>query len=288
MQMGESYVEVRLAAIVDSGDLLGLFPRNEPLGAWESGGYIHLYWRQDHWSPRALEDLNWALRRLGLDAGAAEIHVSQVEDKDWNEAWLKSIKPVLIGSRVFIRQSWNLEQAPPGTVELVIDPKRAFGSGYHETTQLLVEWLAERIHGGESVLDLGTGSGILAMAALRLGACSAVGIDIDPAAIECAVENAALNRFGPELRLRVGSVEDIGEEQYDLIVANIDRSWLLAFAGCLGHNLRHDGRLFLSGLQAEDLAEISHALETHGGSVTQTGERNGWLAVEAEFKACRS
>jgi ribosomal protein L11 methyltransferase len=280
-------MEVRLAAVVDSGELLGFLPRNEAIGAWESEGFIHLYWRRDHWSPQVLEDLEWALRRLGSAGGSAGISVEQVADQDWNETWLKSIKPVLIGSRVFVRQSWNTEQAPPGTVELVIDPKRAFGSGYHATTQLLVEWLAEEIHGGERVLDIGTGSGILAMVALRLGAIKAVGIDNDPAAIECASENAALNGFGSELQLLVGSTENIGAAIFELIVANIDRNNLLAFAGGLGENLRRDGRLFLSGLQAEDLADISSALEVCGGRVRQTRKRDEWLALEAEFEVSR-
>jgi ribosomal protein L11 methyltransferase len=287
VQMSDAYVEVRLAAVVDSGELIGFLPRNEAIGAWESEGTIHLYWRSDRWSPLVLEDLEWALRRLGSGGESAGISVEQVADQDWNETWLRSIKPVLIGSRVFVRQSWNTEQAPPGSVELVVDPRRAFGSGYHATTQLVVEWLSEAVHGGESVLDIGTGSGILAMAALRLGATKAVGIDNDSAAIECATENAALNRFGPELQFVVGSIANIGAATFDLIVANIDRSSLLASAGGLGRYLCRDGRLFLSGLQAEDLADISSAIEISGGRVRQTQTREEWLAVEVEFESGR-
>jgi ribosomal protein L11 methyltransferase len=281
--MGKEYVEVRLAAIVDSGDLLGFLPRSDALGAWESDGFIHVYWRRDRWSPRTLEDLECALRSLGCEAGIAGLSVEHVEDQDWNEAWLRSIKPVQIGSRIYVRQSWNTEPAPPGTIELVIDPKRAFGSGYHATTQLLAEWLADSVKGGESVLDVGTGSGILAMTALRLGAGRALGIDIDPVAIECAMENAALNRFGPELELSVGSIGRVGDAGFDFIVANLDRNSLLALAGDLCRKLRANGRMLLSGLQSADLADVSAAIEARNGRVRETRERDEWLAIDAAF-----
>ena len=114
--------------------------------------------------------------------------------------------------------SWNtrphsseLARADPefSGIELVIDPRRAFGTGYHATTQLVVEWLEAHVRGGGVVLDVGTGSGILAMTAIRLGAASALGVDNDPVAVECAREYAVLNGFGPELELRVASFEDL-------------------------------------------------------------------------------
>ena len=105
---------------------------------------------------------------------------------------------------------------------------------------------------------------------------------------ECnALENAALNGFGSKLQLLVGCTENIGAATFDLIVANIDRNNLLAFAGGLGKNLRRGGRLFLSGLQAEDLADISSALQAGGGRVSQTRKRDEWLALEAEFEVRR-
>ena len=278
---------MRLAALVDSGELLGFLPQGEAVGAWENEGFIHIYWRRDRWSPRALQDLESALRGLGCDTGFADIRVEYVKDRDWNADWLRSIKPRLIGSRVFVRQSWNPDPAPEGTIELIIDPKRAFGSGYHATTRLLVSWLAERIRGGESVLDVGTGSGILAMTSLRLGAEKALGIDIDPVAVECALENASLNRFGPELQLLTGTVENVGDSIFDLITANIDRNTLLALCGSLGKKLHPDGRLLLSGLQEEDLADISTALAACGGRVSETRELEEWLAIEAVFEASR-
>ncbi len=281
--MSEDYIEIRLDALVDPAELLAYLPGSEAIGAWENAGSIYLYWPQRLWATHVMEDLQCALRRLGVDSGLSDIRVQEVADRDWNDLWTKCINPVLIGSHVFVRQSWNPARAPIGAIELIIDPKRAFGSGFHATTQLLVEWVAEETRGGERVLDVGTGSGILAMTALRAGAAQAVGLDMDERAIECARENAALNNFGPELELHVGSVEAIGARVFDMILANIDRTTLLSCAGKLGKNLVPNGRMLLSGLQEDDLAELSDALAGVGGRIIETRQRDEWLALAADF-----
>ena len=155
----------------------------------------------------------------------------------------RSLQPIRLGERILVRQSWNSAPVPDGGFELVIDPKRAFGTGYHATTQLIASWLEEMIRGGERVLDVGTGSGILAMAALRLGASSALGIDNDPEAIECAQEYAAVNDFGAELELRVAALEDLGSGQFDLVLANLDRNTLMRYFADFRKHVSAGGRL---------------------------------------------
>ena len=281
--MSVDLIELQLAANVDSGELLAFLSSNDAIGAWESDGIVHVYWPRDRWSPRVVEDFEFALRRLGIDWGEVDIRIHEVVDRDWNEAWMKSIHPVEIGGRILIRQSWNPVVVRPGLAELIIDPKRAFGSGYHATTRLLVEWIADEICGGERVLDIGTGSGILAMTALRCGAAHAVGIDNDESAVECARENALLNGFGEELELRVGSVADICACPFDLIVANLDRRTLLEISGRLRENLIESGKALLSGLLEEDCADLSEVLGASGGRVK--GKRTGdeWVALEVRF-----
>ncbi len=282
--MINNYIEVQVAAMVDAGELLAHLPSSGVIGAWEGDGIIYLYWPGACWSPRVMEDLEAAIRRLGVHCHAADIRIHEVADRDWNALWVDSIRPVQIGTRVLVRQSWNAVTALPGVLELIIDPKRAFGSGYHATTQLLVEWIVEEIRGGERVLDIGTGSGILAMTALRSGASLVVGIDSDASAIECARENAVLNGFGEELELRTGSIESIGSTRFELIVANIDRKTLLGCAGILGKNLSRGGKLLLSGLQGEDLGDMSEVLQAAGGRVIGERRRDEWVALEVEFE----
>src|SRR5262249_36216444 len=154
----------------DPGELLGLLDRDEISGAWETDGAVYLYSPADRWTPEILEAIKEALRGLGDRNAAPSITVNRIPDQNWNEAWAKSIQPIRVRRRILIRQSRNHETARTGEIELVIDPKRAFGSGHHATTQLLIEFLEDGIRGGERVLDVGTGSGILAMTALRLGA----------------------------------------------------------------------------------------------------------------------
>jgi ribosomal protein L11 methyltransferase len=210
-----------------------------------------------------------------------------VPDRDWNVVWAQSVKPVRIGRRFLIRQTWNPVDPQPGTVELVIDPKRAFGTGFHVTTQLLLEWLESAVRENDRVLDVGTGSGILAMAAVRLGAASALGIDCDPEAVECARENAVANGFGPELEFRLQSIERLETTGFHIVVANLDRNTLLRFAREVARAAGRYGRLCLSGIQPQDLADILSAFAGHGGRCSGQWHRDEWLALEVDFQCPR-
>ena len=118
-----------------------------------------------------------------------------------------------------------------GSLEIILDPKQAFGTGHHATTRMLLEWLEDRIQGGEAVLDVGAGSGILAMVALRLGARSAIGVELDPVAVACARDYAVENHFGPELTWVCGTLRDVPHPVTpDLVLANLDRQTLLLLA----------------------------------------------------------
>lgn len=283
--MAKEYIEVRVSTSVDAGELLGLLEDSSCLGSCESGRVLLLYWPQDCWDPMVLASLKDALQRLG-DASAGEtVTVTRLPEQDWNARWAGSLQPVQLGPRVLIRQSWNEASAPGGGFALVIDPRRAFGTGYHVTTQLIVEWLQEMICGGERILDVGTGSGILAMVALRLGARSALAIDNDPEAIECALEYAAVNGFGPELEFRVAAPEDLRPEPFDLVAANLDRRTLLSYGSVFRRYLKPGGCLLVSGLLTEDFPEFRAALESAGWTVRNRRDREEWIALEIRLGA---
>jgi len=276
-------IEVRVATAVDPGELVARMREDEPLGAWQDQEILHLFWPEEQWHPAILSDLRSVLSALDPAANLESLRVSTIGDQDWNAAWLASLQPVRIGRRFRIRQSWNPGDPSFSRIELVIDPKRAFGSGYHATTQLLVEWLEDVIRGGERVLDIGTGSGILAMAALRLGATSAVGIDNDPEAVECAQENAHANGFGDELNLQASSLEQLGPGQYDLIVANLDRKTILELCSLIRSHLREGCLAYLSGLQNTDFEDVRKTVSIAGGRITARREREEWIAVSISF-----
>jgi ribosomal protein L11 methyltransferase len=281
--MSRDWIEVSITSQADAGELLGFLGDRDVTGAWQENGRIHLYWPADRWSPALVEELQQALRRLSPESERSVIQVAAVPDRDWNEQWARTVTPIRIGRRLVVRPSWagaDEVALRPGEIELVLDPKQAFGTGHHATTQLLVEWLEEVVRGGERLLDVGTGSGILAMVAIRLGAASALGIDHDPVSIDCAREYAAVNKFGPELTFQMGTLEQVLEGQFDLIVANLDRGTLLESVDRFAPFLRRGARLLISGLLVEDRLELAQAFAAAGGAVRSWREREGWLALD--------
>jgi ribosomal protein L11 methyltransferase len=200
-------------------------------------------------------------------------------NQDWNRVWAESVKPLWIGRYLLIRPSWETVEARPGQIEIILDPKQAFGTGHHATTRMLLEWLEDDIQGGESVLDVGTGSGLLAMAALRFGAFLAVGFDHDPVAIECAQDSAEQNRFGPELVLQCGELDERHERMsFDLVLANLDRQTLLDLRDRLARCTKN--RLLVSGVLTNQREEIEAAFAAAGLYRGRQREQDGWLAME--------
>lgn len=276
--MNKTFIDVAIRTSIDSGEIMGALNKSEFLGSWEEEGIFHIYWPEDKWGNEILEDLNRVLKSFGITD--TDFTVNILEDRDWNATWAASLEPIRLGRKVRIRQSWHAPDPSFRGIDLVIDPRRAFGTGYHATTQLVIEWLEENIKGGERILDIGTGSGILSMIALRLGAASALAVDIDPVAVECAGEYSELNGFGPELEFRVGSFEVPTPERYDVILANIDGRTLPELSGYLPGLLKEEGAACYSGLQEQDLEEVETVLEKVGFGITARTQRGEWLALE--------
>ena len=280
--MNQNFVEVAFRAEIEAGELLGMLDNDEFLGSWEEAGIIHIYWPEDKWSDAVLADLKGVLESLEIED--ADVDVRSVQDEDWNAAWAASLKPVRLGRNIRIRQSWNPSDPSFDGIELVLDPGRAFGTGYHETTRMVIEWLEDRIKGGERVLDIGAGSGILSMVAIRLGAASALGIDIDAVAVDCARQYAGENGFGAELEFRVASFEDLVPDRFNVILANIDRRALLVLCGVLPDLMQTKGYVCYSGLQRQDYGQIARALSDIGLRITSQTQRDEWLALEIKTR----
>ncbi|HKT33865.1 MAG TPA: 50S ribosomal protein L11 methyltransferase [Nitrospira sp.] len=275
--MSSEWIDVQISSELDAGEVMGLLDDSCVSGAWQEGRTIHLYWPGHRWTSDHLAYLRQALRRMTEEGLVeAEIVAHALPDQDWNRQWAESVKPLRVGKRIVIRPSWERIEKRPGQIEIVLDPKQAFGTGHHATTSLLLEWLEEEIRGGESILDVGTGSGLLAMVALRLGAAHAAGIDNDPDAIECARGYAAGNGFGPELSLQCGTVA--AGRRYDLVLANLDRRTLLDLAEPLA--ARAGDRLLVSGVLVDQREEIVDAFARVGLYPGRERGREGWLAME--------
>jgi len=273
-----AWVDVQVYSSLDAAEVLGLLEDPAVQGGWQENESVHFYWSSSVWSPDHLVRLRQVLRQLDETTEPA-IVVRTMPSQDWNRLWTESVKPLWIGRHLLVRPSWETVNARPGQIEIVLDPKQAFGTGHHATTRMLLEWLEEVVQGGESVLDVGTGSGLLAMAALRFGGGLAVGLDHDPVAIECAQEYALVNRFGPELSLQCGKLEGLpGHQMFDLVLANLDRETLCQLGDQLAGHTRT--RLLISGLLLDQREEVAAALVSAGLYPGRQRESEGWLAVE--------
>ena len=164
-------------------------------------------------------------------------------------------------------------------VKLILDPGLAFGTGGHETTSLCLEALDERVRGGERVLDIGTGSGILAIAALKLGAGSAEGVDIDPVAVRTAGENAALNGVANKLTVLVGDLSDKASGRYDIITANIVANAIISLAPAVPGLMAENATFIASGIIDSRKDEVIAALEAAGLIVQEVKEKRGWECI---------
>ncbi|THH41440.1 50S ribosomal protein L11 methyltransferase [Neolewinella litorea] len=205
-----------------------------------------------------------------------------VEERNWNEVWESGFAPIRVGDRLLIRASFHPAD-PLVSHELVIDPRMAFGTGHHATTYMMCELLMDyyaRGGVGESVLDYGCGTGVLAILAKRLGARRVDAVDIEPAAVENTIDNAAANDVQLD-EIVEGTLADVPERQpYDLVLANINRNVLLDTGEALKLRLRSGATAFLSGILEQDEDRILQHFSSLGFTLQRREGREGWRALE--------
>ncbi|MFH0802127.1 MAG: 50S ribosomal protein L11 methyltransferase [bacterium] len=205
--------------------------------------------------------------------------ISLIDDEDWAESWKRFYHPLRVGKRLVIKPSWETYAARPGDLIVELDPGMAFGSGCHPTTQLCLELLEQFLKPGDRVLDLGTGSGILAIAAAKLGAASIVATDLDPLAVKIARQNVDLNIPGFPCETRAGDgVQEIAE-QFSVISANIIAETLIELAPFLPERLLPAGLLIAGGITIEKKQQVLDAFLEAGLSLSSEADREDWCAL---------
>ena len=238
---------------------------------------VHMYLAPDENPAEVLP-----LFRQRLDDAGVEytLNTEGVEQEDWQNAWKQYYHAMDIGQRLAIVPGW--EEYDTDRTVITMDPGMAFGTGTHETTSLCLETLDELVQSGERMLDIGTGSGILAIAALKLGAKEAEGVDIDPMCVRTAGENARRNGVAERLTVLVGDLSDKASGVYDIITANIVAAAILSLAPAVPALMAPGAKFIASGIIDERRDEVLNGLKAAGLRPVQVKEKRGWVCIICE------
>lgn len=223
------------------------------------------------------EDLVSSLPVTILDISTIEYSYTKIEDKNWNEEWEKNFHPVLIANKCYIHAAFHpLNKNVP--YEILIAPKMAFGTGHHETTSLMIEKMLSTDFTGKNVLDMGCGTGVLAIMASMLNAKHILAIDIDEWAYENTIENYSLNHIG-NITAEQGDIDLIVNKEFDIILANINRNILINQIPHYAKTLASNGLLFMSGIYQSDFDVINKTAQDNGLINLTLVEKNKWIAL---------
>lgn len=214
-----------------------------------------------------------------VDLGKLEVLVSGVDDEDWAENWKKDYKTFRLGRHIVIRPDWEEYTPEEGDKVITIDPGMAFGTGTHETTGMCVGLVEENIRPGMTAMDIGTGTGILAITAAHMGAKSVLASDIDPMAVRVATENVAINGFSDVITCKCGDLLEIATEKVDVVIANIIADVIIAIAAPVRAFVKEGGVFICSGIARERENATINALKAAGYGRLDIRHNGEWTAI---------
>ena len=244
---------------------------------------IHLYIDPDENPAEAVAFLS---ERLTAEGISHTVSSDEVREEDWANNWKKYFKPLVVGEKLLICPSWEQPGAlAEGRQVLKIDPGMAFGTGGHDTTRLVLSVLENVVKEGDTLLDVGCGSGILSIAALKFGAASALGVDIDPLAVRTAIENGAENDMhAPAYQIVEGDLVDKVSGEFDVVVANIVADAIIMLSPAVRPFVKAGGTYVVSGIIDSREADVLPALDAAGFAVTERFESRGWVCLKCTTK----
>ena len=272
------YIAVRIDAETcgeDITDLLAAFLADVEFETFEPDEYgLTAYVRKDKYQRESVKKI---LEDFPIPT-KLKMHENEIKGEDWNKEWEQNyFKPIKIGNKLVVRSSFH-ESFPDVPFEIIIDPKMAFGTGHHSTTAGMSRMLMEEDLNGKSVIDMGTGTGILAILSKMLGSAQTTGIDIDEFAIENAKENGVLNKV--DIYWKIGDDRTLQElESADFFLANINLNVITAHLDKYIEKLNPGGRIFLSGFLKSDRQSILKETERYNLTLYKEAEEKGWMTM---------
>ena len=240
----------------------------------------------------SMRELSLMRDEIGIPLGTLEVSAKEVDEEDWANNWKAYFKPIKVGDKLTVCPSWEQTDDDGSRAVLRIDPGMAFGTGTHHTTRMCLELLEKHIKGGEHIIDIGCGSGILSAAALLMGAKDAIAIDVDPVATKIAAETAERNGIDI-MRYTVYTGDVLTDAQirtavrnrkYDIVLANIVANVIIALAPLVPQLMREDSVFIASGIIDDRLDDVVKALEENGMQVNEVRYGEDWRALEAALK----
>ena len=227
--------------------------------------------------------IDLGVRLVSHMANLSPLQAREVDEEEWQNSWKEHFDVLRVGRRIVIKPTWHEHQSTGEDVVVTLDPGMAFGTGHHPTTRMCLEILEEHVSPGMEVFDLGCGSGILSIAAARLGAARVVGLEIDPVAVDAARQNLHDNSVGGSVRVIEGTLPNptVAPASFDLAVANISAKVVSELAGDLVKAVRPGGTLIASGILLERKQSVAKALGSAGAVVRHTEVDGDWIALVA-------
>ncbi len=279
----KNWIEISLPITCETEDAIAnfLFELGAQ-GCYTQENILRAYFRYSAWDEDKRDQFQLYLCQLAelhFPIAQDKIDIQKIENRDWNTQWKQSIKPVEIGGQIIVKPGWIHIEPYPTKIIIEIDPQMAFGTGAHETTQLMLELLIEHLGNPSRVMDGGTGTGILAIAAARLSNAQVIAFDNDPIAIITAQQNCIKNGISDRIQLFCGTIDAVKDISFDVILANLNRSIIIESLSKIFRCLNHRGIAIFSGILIDEKKHFVEDLTKYKFKIIKEMQQGEWLGL---------